>query len=300
MTRILSYNIFLGGTRRVEQLSAIIRSARPDIVGLVEATNAQVVEELAVRLSMQYRLSGQGKRERDWHLGVLSRLPILHAQLHTDPATFTRRHILEVCVEGAIDSPLTIFVAHLTASFNRGPESNRIRRAEVQEILRIMASRRGTPHLLMGDFNSITPGDPSRGSAVLGYILGEQAMRQEQGQLVQPAGTWFRRYAVKTTLRTLLRNAGVRAAIDHICPVYAQGGFDLLRAAGYVDCFRYLHPRAPGFTFPAAIPACRIDYIFASPELAARLSTCDVVTEGEGVCGGEASDHLPLWAEFGA
>ncbi len=46
MTTIVSYNILAGGynvrnnsTRRTEQLAAIIRSAQPDIVGLVEATH---------------------------------------------------------------------------------------------------------------------------------------------------------------------------------------------------------------------------------------------------------------------
>ena len=43
----------------------------------------------------------------------------------------------------------------------------------------------------------------------------------------------------------------------------------------------------------------RIDYIFASPELAERLSASYVVTKGNGLHGDEASDHLPVVAEFG-
>ena len=58
MTRILSYNILVGGAPRIEQITNIIQSAHPDIVGLVEATNPQVVKELAERLGMQYRMSG--------------------------------------------------------------------------------------------------------------------------------------------------------------------------------------------------------------------------------------------------
>ena len=79
----------------------------------------------------------------------------------------------------------------------------------------------------------------------------------------------------------------------------ARGTIRQLRKAGCVDSFRSMNPRAYGFTCPSQAPAGRIDYIFASPELAARLSACQVVTEGEGVRGDEASDHLPVLAEFG-
>jgi exonuclease III len=86
--------------------------------------------------------------------------------------------------------------------------------------------------------------------------------------------------------------------VDLISPVYAQGGIDLLLKAGYVDCFRRVNPRSPGFTCVAALPAGRIDFIFASPEVAQRLSNSQVVTEGEGVNGAEASDHFAVYAEF--
>ncbi len=61
MTRILSYNIFVGGNRRVDQLTKIMSSAHPDIVGLVEATSRQTVAEMADRLGMQYRMKRIGK-----------------------------------------------------------------------------------------------------------------------------------------------------------------------------------------------------------------------------------------------
>ena len=59
------------------------------------------------------------------------------------------------------------------------------------------------------------------------------------------------------------------------------------------------NPNDPGFTCPAGSLAGRIDYIFSSPELAERLSVCSTVTEGNGSRGEEASDHLPVFAEFG-
>ena len=66
-------------------------------------------------------------------------------------------------------------------------------------------------------------------------------------------------------------------------------------AAGYVDCFRMLHPQAPGYTYPSHHPWLRLDYIFASPELAPHLGACEVV---QGTAAATASDHFPMRAEF--
>ena len=67
--------------------------------------------------------------------------------------------------------------------------------------------------------------------------------------------------------------------------------------AGYTDCYRTVHPRQSGYSYPSTAPWLRLDYIFASPHLAPRLRKCDVVQGEEAVI---ASDHLPVWAEFGA
>jgi exodeoxyribonuclease-3 len=71
--------------------------------------------------------------------------------------------------------------------------------------------------------------------------------------------------------------------------------FGQLLAAGYVDCYRHCHPRAAGYTYPAAAPWLRLDYLFANPTLAARLERCDRVVSATAV---RASDHLPVWATF--
>src|SRR6266705_5188087 len=170
MTRILSYNILVGGTRRIDQLTNIISSAHPDIVGLVEATNPQIVEELARRLGMQHKMSGNPKHGRDWQIALLSRLPIVQAQPHILPGILTKP-VLEACIEEEDGRKLTVFVTHLAAAFYRGRGGDGIRRREVQEILRIMVSKRGTPHLLIGDFNAIAPGDHLKASALLRYLI---------------------------------------------------------------------------------------------------------------------------------
>src|SRR5947199_6344343 len=81
-----SYNILAGGKLRVDQLTKIISSTQPYIVCLVEANNLQVVEELADRLDMQYRMNANPTHKKDWQTALLSRLPIIetHSHIHAD------------------------------------------------------------------------------------------------------------------------------------------------------------------------------------------------------------------------
>jgi exodeoxyribonuclease III len=304
MTRILSYNILAGGKRRVDQLTNIINSAQPDIVGLVEAYNPRIVEEIAQRLGMQYRMSENYTQVYEGQTALLSRLPIIetHSHYYSDIHT---RSILEACIEEEDGHKLTVFITHLTAAFYQTRGGEGPRRHEVQEILRIMASKRGTPHLLMGDFNAISPGDRLKASALLHYlIIMDQQYRHnpyedlENPNLdsVVPKPLRF----LYPFMQTITRSKILSALLDTTGSLYiSRSSISLLRKAGYIDCFRLKNPKDPGFTCPAASLAGRIDYIFASPELAERLSASYVVTEGNGLRGDEASDHLPVLAEFG-
>jgi len=67
--------------------------------------------------------------------------------------------------------------------------------------------------------------------------------------------------------------------------------------AGYVDCFRELHPEEDGFTLPSVDPQVRLDYVFAAPSMKDALRECRVVTSPKAVT--SASDHLPILTEFG-
>ena len=305
MTRVLTYNILIGGTRRIDQIEQMIRAAQPDIVGLVEATNPRVVEELAARLGMDYRMSGRGEHATDWQLALLSRLPITHIQVHCRPGLLSKL-LLEVGVQEADGRDLTIFVTHLAASFSSGLRGgDSIRREEAREILHLMKAKRGTPHLLMGDFNSLAPGDTLKASRLLRYLvhMDEQHRKRPYESVghphldfVVPPPLRF----LEPLLRVTARNAFLSALFDGAGSLYvARGTIRLLRNAGYVDSFRRVNEESEGFTCPCSAPAGRIDYIFASPELAPRLLSCRVITEAEGVSGEQASDHLPVLAEFG-
>lgn len=304
MTRVVSYNILVGATRRINQVEHMLRSVDPDIVGLVEATDPHVVEELARRLEMQFVMSGQATHERDWQLALLSRLPIVGWQAHFHPDVLSKP-VLEVTVQEPNGRRITVFVTHHAATFSERRAGDRARRREARELIRLMASKRGEAHLAMGDFNNIAPGDAFQASALLGYLVHlEQLHQREPGaavghpylDFVVPASLRF----CDPLLRVVPRSRLLRFLFDRAASLYApRGSIALLRAAGYVDCFRVRNPDVKGFTCPAAAPAGRIDYIFASPELAADLSTCNIITAGDGVNGVDASDHLPVVAEFG-
>ena len=70
---------------------------------------------------------------------------------------------------------------------------------------------------------------------------------------------------------------------------------DLILEAGYTDCYRALNPESPGYTYRTDHPWLRLDYIFASPPMARRLHTCDIVHGGDAL---QSSDHFPILAEF--
>lgn len=318
MTRIVSYNILAGGyslrengARRTAQLTEMIRSVQPDVVGLVEATHPLlkekplVIEELAEALNMQLIMGGEARHDSDYQLALLTRLPIIYTKIHPRPGLLNKP-LLEVCVQESNGQPLTIFVTHFHAAFYRGWAGNHLREREAREILRIMAPLReqGKPHLLMGDFNSLAPGDPFKASFLVRYVVGLDKNRQKAHEadgnprldFVVPPKLRF----LKPLLLTLPRSQLLCSLFDAAATFYApRGCIRILQAGGYIDSYRRAHPKEWGFTCPAAAPAGRIDYIFSSPDLAERLEQCDVITAADGVPGSEASDHLPVTASFG-
>ena len=71
--------------------------------------------------------------------------------------------------------------------------------------------------------------------------------------------------------------------LDHV----SRGPVELVLEAGFVDCYRELHPRDRGWTYLSAHPWARLDYIFAP-----RVPRSCAVVETQ------ASDHFALVADF--
>jgi endonuclease/exonuclease/phosphatase family metal-dependent hydrolase len=138
---------------------------------------------------------------------------------------------------------------------DRSEQAEELRAAEVRAILTEMGEF-GGQRVLVGDFNTLAP------------------------------------HAVRPPLEGLSRDARERAEKIYAVPRLA---IPLVLEAGYADSYQMRHPAEQGYTFKAWEPVARFDYIFASPDMARRLTVCDLVT---GELTVKASDHLPLWAEF--
>lgn len=313
--RVVSYNILAGGyrpdkenPRRTNEIVQIIRSAHPDVVGIIEAINPDkterpsVIEEIAEQLGMQL-IQAHSANPRDYSVALLTKLPIIHQQIHKHPDI--HRSLLEVCVEETPGQHVTAFVTHLNAAFSSYRAGDSIRLREARQIVQIMSRVReqGQPHLLMGDFNSLAPGDAFTVSALLRYVVGLDIARKTPKaydgnpylDFIVPPRLRF----LNPILRVIPQSNLLSGALDTVASLYdPRNTIRYIRNAGYVDCYRSLHPKARGFTCPAAMPAGRIDYIFADPMLAQRLENCYVINEGNGLPGKDASDHLAIAAEY--
>lgn len=321
MTRIVSFNILAGGynvreqgSKRTREICSILQSVNPDIVGVVEATHPQiqeqprVIDEIAREMGMQLVMGGEPAYPGDYQLAFMTRLPILETRLHPRPGILNKP-LLEVSVEEENGERLTVFVTHLWASFFQGRGGGGLRKREVYEILRILAPIReeGRPHVLMGDFNSLAPGDTFQASELLRALVSFEEVKRTKSKYKNYAdGVPTLNYVVPPPMRFLIpmlriipRSQALSGLFNLAASLYApRGSIGLLLKAGYIDCFRQKAPHDPGFTCPAIAPAGRIDYIFATPELAQRLEQCQPILMGNGVLGSAASDHLAMTASF--
>ena len=226
--RLLSYNIRHGGLGRAGPIADVIAAASPDLVILQEATRASVVADIGARLSMQAAAAdGQS-------LGFLSRVPIAqHAWYHP---RVSRHAFLEVQPQG---TEFRIFGLHLSAVHSAWTEHRRT--LELGALLRAIATHQHGCHVLMGDFNTLAPGE----------YLDVRRLPARLRALVWLSGGRIR-------WRT------IRRVLD----------------AGYIDAFRALHPDAPGPTFPVWDPHIRLDYLFLPGAWRSALVSSEVITSG--------------------
>jgi exodeoxyribonuclease-3 len=224
--RLLSYNIRYGGTGREAQLAAVVSACAPDLVVLQEATKPGVVEQVAGRTGMAVWGARSGHS-----LGFMSREPVARFQWHRP---FGARHsFLEIVpAEGG----LSVFGVHLSAIHSNLTEQRR--RIELRALLHLVRGR-GDRHALVGDFNTLAPGE---------------MLDLRQLPLRLRAFVWLTGGRIRwQTIRRVL-------------------------AAGYVDAYRKLHPLDHGYTFPTWSPHVRLDYLFLKESQAARIRSCEVAS----------------------
>lgn len=224
--RILSYNIRRGGSGRERQIAAVIRSVSPDIVVLEEATQPDVVERVARDTAMAQWAARAGKS-----LAFMSREPVAAYAVHS-PA-ISRHAFLEIA---PATSAWRVFGVHLSAVHAAWTERRRL--LELRALLRAVAVHEPGPHVLIGDFNTVAPGDI--------FDVGK----------------------LPTRLRALVWLSGGHIRWRTIATVLSMG---------YVDSFRQLHPTDVGFTLPTPSPHVRLDYAFVPGAFAHRVRACEIV-----------------------
>jgi exodeoxyribonuclease III len=224
--RILSYNIRRGGAGREQPLAAVIRSVNADIVVLEEATRPAVVEQLARDTGMHQWVSREGKS-----LAFMSRDPV--ARFAARQPAISRHAFLEIVSSTA---SWRVFGVHLSAVHAAWTERRRL--FELRALLRAVAASGKGPHVLIGDFNTVAPGE----------IFDVRKLPRRLRALVWLSGGHIRWRTIATVL-----------------------------AEGYVDSFRQLHPTDAGHTLPTPDPHVRLDYAFVPGAFAQHVRSCEIV-----------------------
>ncbi len=228
--RLLSYNIKFGGRGRERFIANVIRSANPDVVILQEATHPAIVEQLANISGLTYWAARAG-----FSLAFMSRRPTNHYSWHH--TKWLKHSFLELDIH---NFPVRIFGVHLRPHYSKWNEYRRVQ--ELKSILDIIDNNKAAvPHLMVGDFNAVAPGD----------IVYTNRMPIWIRLLIRISGGQINREAINVLLRY-----------------------------GYVDGFKRLYPYNNGFTFPTSTPNVRIDYLFLSAHVPYSIKECFVLNSG--------------------
>lgn len=249
--RVLTYNIHgwrdAHGQIDVARLARIIQASEADVVALNEVFHpllppgqelpalALLAETLGMDFAFGVALTPQFAFAplASYGNALLTRYPVLaHAGHHLTPIDgHEQRGLLEMRVllpDGR--TPFSVYVTHLDH------RSEAVRVQQLAAVFSWTARDRARPHLLLGDFNALAPGDYDDRPAALQAVAESDIfahMVQDEMQVVP----------------RLLRR-------------------------GYVDAQAASADVPPAPTFPAADPQVRIDYIWASTPLAPALRWC--------------------------
>lgn len=324
--RVATYNILLGGRQREDLISDVLTRVDADVIALQEVCNLDFLTALARRLRMEALIGEPSESNPSCAIAILTRRPVRRWQNRRHTARMLRSHLHCEIETGWKDMPaIGVHCVHLAARFGERNKGEARRMRELTAILEDIADEPALPHMIAGDFNSVSPGDEVLATSFFRTYnemrrLGLLASKSD-GTLVpvQPTaenkahldGAW-RRAGIDPRLEggipTLPRIVGpltvnipVNRAIDRFMSRFIERWtIERMLRNGYVDAFRRVHPRAHGLTVATWTPAARVDYIFATPELARRLAGCDVVGDRRwpDPDAAHASDHFPVCADF--
>ena len=151
--RVVSYNILDGGAGRAGALAEVIGAQRPDLVGVVEAEDVSVCEQIAARLKFDL-LHAAGNHHAS---ALLTRWPVRESINHAPMRKSIEKSLLEATVVEPAGREWVIGVVHLHA--HGLPDDEDRRMGEVDVLLKVFERHRnaGRPHVIVGDFNANAP-----------------------------------------------------------------------------------------------------------------------------------------------
>lgn len=230
--RLLSYNIRFGGQNRGKKIAEVVGSVAPDIVVFQEAYSPDVIQQIAA--DCQMTVCGARKAHS---IAFASRIEISDYKWHYPPGS--THSFLEIILG---DKHIRIFGLHLKPRFSKWSEAKRAR--EIRSLLETIKLHEEGFHLLVGDFNTLAPGERFNLPKMPLWIRA----------LIWISGRDIKREAVQTLLD-----------------------------AGYIDGFRHLYPNDIGHTFPVWDTHVRLDYVFLPNRFGDSLKSIEIVKQPETV-----------------
>ena len=278
--RIMTYNIheWKGVDGRVdpERIAGVIHECQADVVALQEVVDPlegrHPLAEVALALDMVVAHHGRH--------AILSRFPIISQQPH-----MTRKHgggtgvrLLEGRFALAEEQVLTVYAVHLWWS------SEVTRLGQIEDGLERITRAAQHPHILLGDFNALAPGDSS---------LPHLYIDDPDPDVKPPFPTTDERLASELP-ELYVQVPGEADSAGSNVPGPKHNIVRCVERAGYVDAFRAAGCGKPG-TWLVPEPQIRVDYIFVPLTLRTRLIRCWRFDEG---LARVASDHFPVLADL--
>jgi endonuclease/exonuclease/phosphatase family metal-dependent hydrolase len=325
--RVATYNILLGGEQRRELLRNVLRRIDADVVALQEVREVDRIRGLAEELGMEMFLGEPSDPDSPMHTAILTRLPVRTWRNRRHHGRMLRSHLHCDIETGGSDLPVIgVHCLHLAARFgdrNKG-EARRIR--EIGAVLTDIADEPALPHMLIGDFNALSPGDDILATSFfrrMNDLRRAGLLVVESNGILTPlaphgnsaddglADRWRRAGvdprllggipALPRVVAPLTVGLPVSRAMDRFLGrLIERWTVERLLKEGYVDCYRHIHPRARGLTCATWQLSARVDYIFATDDLAAHVVGADVVgaRTWPDPDAAVASDHYPVVADF--
>ena len=159
--RVATYNILLGGERRSDLVRNVLRRVDADVIALQEVHEVDRAGDLARELDMEMFLGEPSDPASPMHTAILTRLPVRAWRNRRHHGRMLRSHLHCDIETGGTELPVIgVHCLHLAARFgdrNKG-EARRIR--EIGAVLTDIADEPALPHMLIGDFNALSPGTP--------------------------------------------------------------------------------------------------------------------------------------------